>query len=354
GYNIPQGSVTVTAGGQRLSENVDYQIDYSRGSVKILNQGILASGMPINISFEDNATFGLVQQSFWGTRFDYFSSDKLTIGGTLMRLTERPFTQKVTYGDDPIKNTVAGLDANYQNEFQLLTRALDKLPIYSTSAPSLISLTGEVAGIFPGHQRFINALDPEGAVQIDDFEGANSSIDLRFPVNSWTLASTPVGLRGRNGQALFTEGTSTNTLRSNDRRAKLAWYMIEPTLIDGSFGTPNNIKADTGLQDYWRQVQMKEVFPLRNCVSGQCGLQTFDLGFYPKTRGPYNFNTTNGNGELRPDGTFEQPTTRWGGIQRAIDNNSSDFEASNVEYITFWMLDPFIGQPNPGVGGGEL
>ncbi len=128
GYNIPQGSVTVTAGGQRLAENVDYTVDYSRGSVKVINQGILASGIPINISYEDNATFGLVQQSFWGARFDYFANEHLTIGSTIMRLTERPFTEKVTFGDDPIKNTVIGFDANYQNEFPWMTRVLDKLP----------------------------------------------------------------------------------------------------------------------------------------------------------------------------------------------------------------------------------
>lgn len=350
GYNIPQGSVTVTAGGQRLSENVDYQIDYSRGSVKILNQGILASGIPISISYEDNATFGLVNQNFWGTRFDYFSSPNLTIGGTIMRLTERPFTQKVSYGDDPIKNTVIGLDANYQNEFPALTRALDKLPIYSTAAPSLISLSGEVAGIFPGHQRFINYLDPEGAVQLDDFEGSNTSIDLRFPINSWTLASTPVGARNRFNTPLFPEASNTTDLSSNDNRAKLAWYMLEPTLVDGSFGTPANIKDDTTMQDYWRLVLQTEVFTSKSCLSGQCGLQTFDLGYYPTTRGPYNFDDNAAN--INPDGTFRNPRSRWGGIQRALDNNSSDFEATNVEYITFWMLDPFIYRPNDL--GGDL
>jgi cell surface protein SprA len=343
GYNIPQGSVTVSAGGQRLAENVDYQVDYSRGSVKILNQGILASGIPISISYEDNATFGLVQQNFWGARFDYFSSQNLTIGGTIMRLTERPFTQKVTYGDDPIKNTVIGFDANYQSEFPWLTKALDKLPLYSTSAPSLVSLTGEVAGIFPGHQRFINSLDPEGAVQLDDFEGANSSIDLRFPVTSWTLSSTPVGAKNSFNQTLFPESTSSGDLRVNRNRAKLAWYMIEPTLIDGSFGTPTNIKNDTALQDYWRLVLQQEVFPQKTALAGQNGLQTFDLGYYPYTRGPYNFESS--PAEINTDGSLRNPEARWGGIQRALDNNSSDFEASNVEYITFWMLDPFIYKP---------
>lgn len=350
GYNIPQGSVTVTAGGQRLTENVDYQVDYSRGSVKIINPGILASGIPINISYEDNATFGLVQQNFWGVRMDYFSSPNLTLGGTVMRLTERPFTQKVTYGDDPIKNTVLGLDANYQDEFPWLTRALDKLPLYSTSAPSLISLTGEVAGIFPGHQRFINALDPEGAVQLDDFEGANNSIDMRFPVTSWTLASTPVGAKDRFNQTLFPEATDNSNLTSNRNRAKIAWYTIEPTLIDGSFGTPENIKVDTSLQDYWRLVLQQEIFPQKTTIAGQNGLQTFDLGYYPTTRGPYNFE--NSQAEIFPDGSLREPESRWGGIQRALDNNSSDFEASNVEYITFWLLDPFIYKPTSP--GGDL
>jgi cell surface protein SprA len=332
GYNIPQGSVTVTAGGQRLTENVDYQVDYSRGTVKILNQGILSSNIPINISYEDNASFGLVQQNFWGLRFDYYSSPKLTIGGTVMRLTERPYTTIVNYGDDPIKNTVAGLDANYQSEFPWLTKALDKLPIYSTTAPSLVSLKGEVAGIFPGHQKFINSLDPEGSVSIDNFEGANSFIDLRFPANSWTLASTP---------STVANAANNINLSSNDDRAKLAWYTLEPTLIDPSTA-PANIKADTGLQDYWRLVQQTEVFPEKNCVTGQCGLQTFDLGYYPRTRGPYNFNMNGAQFDQDGHFTAAASTTKWGGIQRSLDNNSSDFEAQNVEYITFWMLDPFI------------
>lgn len=108
GFNIPQGSVSVSAGGQKLIENTDYQIDYGLGRIKILNAGILNSGIPINIQYEDNATFGFQQQNFMGARLDYYFNNKLAIGGTFMRLKERPFTQKTTFGDDPIKNTVLG------------------------------------------------------------------------------------------------------------------------------------------------------------------------------------------------------------------------------------------------------
>lgn len=342
GFNIPQGSVSVSAGGQKLVENQDYQIDYGLGRIKILNSGILNSGMPINIQYEDNATFGFQQQNFMGARLDYYFNDKLAVGGTYMRLTERPFTQKTTFGEDPIKNTVLGMDASYQSEFPALTRLLDKLPLYATSAPSFINASGEVAGLFPGHPKQINALDPEGSIYIDDFEGTRSSIDLRMPPQNWSLASTPVGARDKNGNLLFPEATLNDNLDYGKNRARLAWYMIEPTMIDGVGGIPDYVKNDPD-QHYIRLVQLQDVFPQISYTTLQGGLSTFDLGFYPRERGPYNFDAVN----IDLNGQLLNPSTRWGGIQRAIDQ--SDFEQSNVEFIEFWMMDPFINKASsPG------
>lgn len=341
GFNIPPGSVTVTAGGQKLLENADYQIDYGLGRLKILNSGILNSGMPINVQYEDNATFGFQQQNFMGARFDYYLNEKLALGGTFMRLTERPFTQKTTFGEDPIKNTVIGLDANYQSEFPALTRALDKLPFYSTTASSFITASGEVAGLFPGHPKQINALDPEGAVYIDDFEGTRSGIDLRLPAQAWTLASTPAGATDVNGRELFPEASLSNNLENGKNRARLAWYSIEPSLVDAVGGIPGFVKKDSN-QHYIRLVQQQDVFPTKSLQTLQNNLTTFDLGFYPRERGPYNYNLSVNN-----DGTLTNPSARWGGIQRAIEY--SDFEQSNVEFIEFWVMDPFINKQNsPG------
>ncbi|OSZ82784.1 cell surface protein SprA [Chitinophagaceae bacterium IBVUCB1] len=345
GFNIPQGSVAVTAGGQRLTENVDYQIDYGLGKLKILNSGILNSGIPINVQYEDNATFGFQQQNFMGARLDYFINNRLTVGGTYMRLTERPFTQKTIVGEDPIKNTVLGLDANYQGEAPGLTRALDKLPIYSTTAPSLITLTGEVAGLFPGHSKQINVLDAEGSVYIDDFEGTRGSYDLKFPANAWTLSSAPVGSLDANGKVLFPEAEDNDKLSYGRNRAKLAWYFLEPTLIEPNTGVPDYVKKDP-MQHYIRLVQQTDVFPQRSNQILQGALSTLDLGFYPKERGPYNFDAA----MLQPDGTLKNPKEKWGGIMRPIDN--SDFEQSNVEFIEFWVMDPFIN--NPSSEGGAL
>lgn len=346
GFNIPQGSVSVSAGGTRLIENQDYTIEYGLGRIKILNTGILNSGVPINIQYEDNATFGFQLQNFMAARFDYYHSKDLTIGGTIMRLKERPFTQKVVFGEDPIQNTVIGLDANYQKEAPSITRLVDKLPIYSTTAPSFLNTNLEVAALLPGHPKQIAALDPEGAVYIDDFEGTSSTYDLRTPVQAWSLASTPQGATNRNGQTLFPEAPLSNNHEYGKNRARLAWYTLEPSLIYPSTGMPDYVKNDSN-QHYIRQVQTRQVFPNRQTAFQAASLNTFDLGFYPKDRGPYNFDVNN----IDPtDGKLLNPDRRWGGIMRAIDN--TDFEASNVQYVQFWVMDPFLTGANPN--GGSL
>lgn len=347
GFNIPQGSVSVSAGGTRLVENQDYSIEYGLGRIKILNTGILNSGVPINIQYEDNATFGFQQQNFMAARLDYYQNKNLTIGSTIMRLKERPFTQKVNFGEDPIQNTVIGLDANYQKEVQGITRLVDKLPIYSTTAPSFLNTNVEVAGLLPGHPQQINALDPEGAVYIDDFEGTSSAYDMKFPAQAWSLASTPFGAVDRNGRTLFPEAALNNNHDYGKNRARLAWYTLEPTLVNpGGASIPDYVKNDSN-QHYIRPILTQQVFPNRNPATLNQSLNTFDLGFYPRDRGPYNFDVTNIDPQ---DGKLLNPLTRWGGISRSVDN--TDFEASNVQYVQFWLMDPFMNNANPQ--GGSL
>jgi len=64
--NVPQGSVTVTAGGIPLVENQDYTVDYTLGRVTIINEGILNSGVPINVSLESNSMFNVQQKTMMG------------------------------------------------------------------------------------------------------------------------------------------------------------------------------------------------------------------------------------------------------------------------------------------------
>ncbi|BDS14311.1 T9SS outer membrane translocon Sov/SprA [Aureispira anguillae] len=334
GFNIPKGSVVVTAGGRTLVEGTDYSIDYNLGRIKILNEAYLNSGQPVRVAFEDNSTFGFNQQGFFGARFDYFINKNFNIGATFLHLNERPFTQKVNYGDDPISNSIYGFDIQYSSEAPWLTRLIDKIPLISTKAMSNISFSAEFAHLIPGSPDVINqANDQGGVVYIDDFEGSTSNFNLSIPSLNWVLASTP---RSDLPVPLFPEAKLSNDWEYNKNRAKISWYNLEPSL------------GGAGGSIYTREIQQQNVFKnVENTGLTYTGLRTFDLTYSPKERGPYNFDVNN----LDPQtGEFTDPENRWGGVMRSLTN--TDFEASNIEFVEMWVMSPF--KEGRGGNGGEL
>jgi len=335
--NIPEGSVSVTAGGAPLTENVDYTVDYALGKVKIINDGILSSGIPIKISFESNLLFGFQQKTLIGSHLDYTVNKDFHWGATAIRLNERPLMQKVNIGDEPIKNTMLGLDGNYRSEFPFLTRMIDKLPLLSTKEMSTITASGEVASLIPGHSR---AIGKEGASYIDDFEGSQTPIDIKA-VGAWTLASTPQG-----NNSLWKEGNKTDTVYGFNR-AKLCWYTIDPMFMRQTTNlTPPYYDKYRMSDNYQREIYETELFPKKESQTGQpVPIPTLDLAYYPSERGFYNYNAEpylSGSisaAGTNPDGTLKNPETRWGGIMRKIETN--DFEAANVQFVQLWVMDPF-------------
>ena len=342
GFNIPRGSVTVTSGGRVLQENIDYEINYDLGTLRVINPAILSSGIPVQIQYENNASYGLQSKNYLGLRLDYLASKHLSFGGTMVQLGERPFFTKQGYGEDPIRNRMYGVDFDYSNDVPRISKWLDKLPFYSTKTNSSITAYGEAAYLDPGHAKQIGKGN-SGSIYVDDFEGTKSSIDLRFPLISWTLASVP------QGSGMFPEADSINSLVAGYRRARLSWYNIEQKLQerrDNDNPLRNNlselIKPET------RLVYQKEIFPQKSNDIGQAVLTTFDLAYYPKERGPYNF--VSDLSKMDANGKLLQPKSSWAGIMRNIDQ--TDFESSNIEFIEFWVQDPFMNNRNPT--GGSL
>ncbi|MBU9935862.1 MAG: cell surface protein SprA [Ferruginibacter sp.] len=363
GYNIPRGSVTVSAGGRQLIEGIDYDINYDLGTIKITNSAIINSGIPVQVNYENNATFGLQQRSYMALRWDYMAKNtakkQLSIGGTIVRLSERPFFSKVSYDNnnaggtnEPIRNTMYGLDVNYKTDAPRITKLLDKLPFYQTTAPSSVNFFAEGAFLKPGHAPQIGR-GSKGIINIDDFDGTQSGLDLRFPPISWALSSVPLGATAKGTNTLlFPEASLNDDINAGRNRAKVAWYQIEPILQQ--YRASNNPIGDrVELSDpRVRQVYQREIFPQRTTGFGESQLVTFDLAYYPTDKGPYNYDATtiNANGKLL------NPTQRWGGLMRSIDQ--PDFETANIEFIEFWLQDPFINSPkNPTIAnsaGGKL
>jgi cell surface protein SprA len=334
--NIPQGSVTVTAGGIALQENLDYTVDYALGRVKIINEGILNSGTPIKISLESNSLFNIQSKSLLGTHLDYRVNKDFTVGGTVLNLTERPITNKINIGDEPISNTIWGLDANYRTEAPFLTRWIDKLPLLETKELSNITFAGEFAHLIPGHSK---AIGKNGNSYIDDFEGSQTTIDIKSQA-AWVLSSVP------QDPALFPEAFA-DSLKPGYNRARLSWYVIDPLFLrdPGNISLPSNINNDQARSNnFTREILETELFPNKEPASGQpINIPTLDLAYYPHERGQYNYvvnDGTNWNG-LYPNGSLKSPETRWGGMMRKIETN--DFEAANIEFIQFWVMDPFNG-----------
>ena len=329
-YNVPQGSVVVTAGGVTLKEGTDYSVDYNAGEVTILNQSIIDAGTAVNVSLESNTDYGQTRKTMFGLNWEYDFTKNFQLSGTIQHLSEQALTTKVSMGSEPLKNTLWGINLNWRKESQWLTNVLDKIPFLHLTQPSQISFTGEFAQLIAGEAGGTQ----DNASYIDDFEGTKTTIDVTTPT-SWFISSVP--------SLNFKDDYSDKTgLSSGFHRSRLAWYTIDPLFTRrGSSLTPGHIKGDLKQlsNHYVREVYTKELFPLRDQSSYQGATNTLNvlnLAYYPSEPGPYNFNVT----DLQADGTLQNPQRNWGGMMRKLDTN--DFEQANIEYIEFWMLDPFI------------
>ncbi len=342
--NVPRGSVNVTAGGLQLTENIDYTVDYTLGRVQIINQGILESGTPVRISLESQSLFNIQTRTLVGSHFDYRVSDNFNIGATILNLTERPLTQKVNFGDEPISNTIWGMNTSYMTESRFLTNLIDRLPFLETREVSTLSFQGEFAHLIPGHSR---ALGRAGVSYIDDFEATKITIDLKTP-GSWIISSTP------EGQAMFPESALNNNLAYGYNRALLAWYVIDPLFLRNTNATPNHIKNNPNLQSshFVREVFERELFPARETPTGiPTNIAVLNLAYYPGDRGPYNYDSGPSaySAGIDANGNLLNPSRRWGGIMRSL--FTTDFEAANIEYVEFWLMDPFIEHAENYSGG---
>ena len=344
--NIPRGAVKVTAGGVPLTENTDYTVDYNMGTVRIINQALIQSQTPIQVSLENNQFYGFQTKTLIGTHLEYRVSNNFTFGGTLLHLNERPYTQKVSFGEEPISNTIWGLNTSYRAQSQTLTNILDKLPLLSTKTPSTISFFGEFANLIPGHSR---AISNAGNSYIDDFEASEIPLDLKS-FNAWSISSVPQGQDN-----LFPEARLNNNLASGFNRAKIAWYVIDPLFLRNGSSTPGHIKSNPDLQSshFVREIYENEIFPYKESQSGvPTTLAVLNVAFYPSEKGQYNYDTDPSaySGGVDSDGNLNSPQTRWGGMMREI--LTSDFENANIQYIKFWMMDPFVEDPSHT--GGDL
>ncbi|WP_289644318.1 cell surface protein SprA [Maribacter aestuarii] len=334
-FNVPRGSVRVTAGGRQLQEGIDYTVNYQAGTVQILDPSLEASNTPINISVENNAVFGQQTRRFTGVNVEHQFNKNFVLGGTLLNLNERPLTQKSNFGVEPVNNTIFGLNGNFSTEVPWLTRMVNKLPNIDTDVPSNISVRAEVAWLQPNSPKNAD-FQGETTTYLDDFEGAQALIDIRASLG-WTLASTPLEF-APGGQLSGSSPEDPANLENGFGRAKMAWYTIDPIFYTNQ--RPGGISDNDISTNPTRRVFIDEVFPQVDIAQGQTTVQgTLDVAYYPTQKGPYNNN---------PDFVSAPPTEKWAGIMRSL--SSTNFEQANVEFVQFWVMDPYVDGEATSVG----
>ena len=345
-FSLSEGSVIVTAGGRRLTEGVDYRVDQVASKVIITNEAVLSQGAPIEVSYENAQLFAQQNKTLLGSRVELDRFDNFRVGATIMNLREQPFNFKTTIGDEPINNTLWGMDMSWQHESDFITRLVDKLPFISTKETSSLNFSGEFANFIPGQPKAVKINDERGIVYVDDFEAAKTTYNLSGQ-QRWQIAAFPVGNPNVVDPTL--DPANTGQIQSlGYSRAKLAWYRIDQTVYQGSFGI--DIPPEDFANNYTRRIRPQEIFPTATRAFGANFQNTFDLRYIPTERGPYNFQTS--PDKLNPDGTFKNPSENWAGITQEVTLQTTDFEAANVEFIEFWLMDPFMD--NPTHRGGEF
>lgn len=343
GLNISPGSVIVMAGNIPLAEGVDFTVDYNFGRVNIINEGILQSGKRISISFEKADLVSFQTRSLLGTRLDYILNDKFNIGGTFLYLNERPNITRIAIGNETLRNSMWGLDANFSDESRFLTKLADALPFTDTKEKSLIQVSGEFAQLLPGTS---NQVLGEPTNYIDDFETAITPYGLGgSAAQTWHLAATP-----KTDNNLFDLSPITpDRLGNAYRRAKVAWYNIDNIFYrEGGADVPANINQEDRINHYVRRVLPQEIFQNRDRDVIVVPEPLFELAYFPSERGLYNYNPN-----LNSEGFLPNPKQNYGGVTRPI-TTEVDFDRTNIEFLEFWMLDPFIEGENGRVLDGNF
>lgn len=336
GFGVTEGSVTVQSGAVNLTEGVHYTVNYSANTVNIIDAGVFESGNDIKISFEAPDLFTFRSKSLIGSRVEYNHSKNYNFGATFMKTVEQPLVQRISVGDEPLNNTQIGADISFQQDSRLLTKIVDFLPVIQTKAKSSVNGSAEVAMLLPGSSRL---LEEGGASYIDDFEGAETPYDFSRSLNQWVI-STPPRILG-NEFSIY-EDYLKDDVGIGDHRGKLSWYNPDQSFYISTGGTVDGI-GDPEIQSdnlYTKGIDVTEIFKRKqpgNNINNNL-INTFNLNYYPKERGPYNYNID--PNELNSDGTFRNPENNWAGITRAV-TNDTDFENANIEFLEFWVLDPF-------------
>ncbi len=296
GFNVVENSVRVTLNGRELTPGVDYTVDYNVGQLTIRNDAALVPGANLSITFEQNDLFSLASKTLVGARGLINFSPKTKLGFSILNLNQQTLSDKVRIGEEPLSNTIMGVDFNTSANLPFLTNALDN--VISTKEMSSLTLAGEYAYMKPNpNTKTSNIPDDHGqsVAYVDDFEGAKVLIPIGVSYTGWKDLSPPDQIPSLAG---------LSSLQMMNYKAKSFWYSITP--------------SDVLISAIWGN--------RKDAAAGQQQEPVMDFVFMPDSPGTYNYYPN-----------LQDPKKNWGGMMKVLSSTANDLQAQNIQYIEFWM-----------------
>ncbi|HIN46052.1 MAG TPA: cell surface protein SprA, partial [Candidatus Marinimicrobia bacterium] len=212
GFMLVEGSEQVFLNNVQLQRGSDYYIDYMTGTVTFLTDAINAPDAELEIMYDKHELVSFDKKTIVGTRAQMDFGKNSFLGVTALYFNQTVMNEKIEVGYEPTRNFIWDVNGRFETELDLLTRAIDKLPLIETNKPSSFKIEGEYAQVLPNPNPVNNEAtgDPNGVAFIDDFEGAKRTTSMPVRYRFWSRGAAPVD--------------SLDQPLSEQKRAKMFWY----------------------------------------------------------------------------------------------------------------------------------
>ncbi len=304
---VRAGSERLYVGNRQLIRGRDYEIDYGLGQVTFLNPDGLFPGVGrVRAEFEENQLFDEAPKTLMGfsTTYDLRRVGSISALGIFQR--ERTINTRPTLGFEPEAGFIGGISTDLSFRSDALTRALDGLPLITTSVPSNLQINGEIAMSVPNANR-------TGAAYIEDFD-RESAFTIPLTERRFQLGSRPSSGVGLPSTHLGPLGEF-----ALDDAVPLVWQ--------------NLIQSGTGAL----QFGARDIDSTIALVGTGFNLETLLwLSLKPDTVGGYPDPVTGLPRWVRS----HTPGPRWRSVTQPLGGGSGvGVDLSRVEFLEFWVLE---------------
>lgn len=249
---IIEGSEVIKIDGVILTKGTDYLINYQTGELTFLTPKADNPNAKITADFQYVPLFQANAQNLFAMRGESKIGEQGDVSSALMYYSTSSSDFRPTLGSEPKKILLGEAVGSWAAQPEIITTAIDKLPLIDTQEPSSVSISGNAGFSLP---------DPnsQNEVYLDDMEGAKSSTTLGISRENWEFGSAPTGMD---------ESEFAQVLWYNLRNGVPA-YELYPDLPSSTRNEQKQVMELAWRDDAWRCVagQTKYWASLLDCVS---------------------------------------------------------------------------------------